>query len=236
MTGKNYKNMLKAIRGESSEEIFNFDDALNILQKNNNLKLNQSIDLAVNLGVDAKNTEQSVRGVVALPKGLGKKIKIGVFATDSELKDLSKIDADEIGGQEYLDAVIKGKINCDIYYASKSSVPMVAKAAKVLGPKKLMPSLKSGTVFEKNTDLEEMIKTARKGQLQFKTTKSPIVHAVIGKLSFSIEDLKENFVTFINALKNAKPSVVKKHSYIKSIYMSSTMSPSMKLNIKEFTD
>jgi large subunit ribosomal protein L1 len=196
-------------------------EALALLKGLPAAKFDETVELAVNLGIDPRKSDQLVRGAVSLPKGLGKKVRVIVFAEGEKAEAARAAGADEVGSAELADRVAGGWTDFDICVASPDMMKHVGKLGKVLGPQGKMPSPKSGTV---TPDVGKAVQEFKAGKVEFRTDATGIVHAVVGKMSFDAGKLAENIQAFINHVLNMKPASVKGH-YVKSITVSATMSP-----------
>lgn len=221
-----------AVNGLNLESAYNIEEALEIVKKAATTKFDESIDLAVNLGIDVKQSDQNVRGVVSLPNGTGKKVTVAVFANEEKQKEAKKAGAKIVGGEELIEQVAKGEINFDKCIATPEMMPKLGKVAKVLGPKGLMPNPKLGTVTE---DVAGAVEKALAGQVEYRADKGGVVHAIIGKASFDDAKLAENAKALVAALVKAKPSGAK-GIYLKRISLSSTMGPGVKITIASVTE
>ncbi len=220
------KRMSGIKSGIDIEKRYNLSDATTMVKERATSKFDETIDISINLNIDPKQSDQSVRGTVVLPKGSGKKVRVAVFAKDDKAKEAKEAGADIIGADDLAEKVEKGDIKFDRVIATPDMMVVVGKLGKVLGPKGLMPNPKLGTV---TPNVAEAVKAVKGGQIEFRTDKGGVVHAGIGKASFSSEDIEENIKTLILAIKKLKPSS-HKGSYIDNIYISSTMGPSIKIN------
>lgn len=192
-------------------------------------KFDQTVDVAINLGVDPTQSDQMVRGMVGMPNGLGKTVRVAVFAKGDKAEIAKKAGADIVGGDELAEQIQKGEINFDMCIATPDMMGVVGKIGKILGPRGLMPNPKLGTV---TPDVEKAVKAAKSGQVEFKVEKAGIIHAGVGKLSFSEAAITENVISFIAAVNRAKPAGVK-GNYIKKISISATMGPGITLDLAE---
>ncbi|MBH90254.1 MAG: 50S ribosomal protein L1 [Magnetovibrio sp.] len=219
---------LKKARGNVDRTAFyTLSDAVKIVKENANTKFDETVDVALNLGVDPKHADQMVRGVVSLPHGTGKSLRVAVFAKGDKVKEAEEAGADLVGSDELADQIKKGNINFDRLIATPDMMAVIGQLGKILGPKGLMPNPKLGTV---TMDLASAVKAIKGGQIEFRVEKEGIVHAGVGKVSFSAEAIGENISTFIGAISKAKPTGAK-GTYMKRISISSTMGPSVKLDI-----
>ena len=190
-------------------------------------KFDESIEIAMNLGVDPRHSDQNVRDVVVLPNGTGRSVRVAVFAKGDKAEEAQGAGADLVGADDLAEKVTAGQIEFDRCIATPDMMPVVGKLGKILGPRGLMPNPKLGTV---TNDVTEAVQAAKGGQVQFRAEKAGIVHAGVGKASFSNEALLENVRAFVNAVNRAKPSG-SKGTYIKKLSLSSTMGPSVKVDV-----
>ncbi len=201
-------------------------DAVKILKDAAKAKFDETIEVAMNLGVDPKHADQMVRGVVALPHGTGKTMRVAVFAKGDKAKEAADAGADLVGAEDLAEKISAGEMNFDRVIATPDMMGVVGKLGKVLGPRGLMPNPKLGTV---TPDVTMAIKNAKAGEVQFRVEKAGIVHAGVGKASFSAEQLQENVKAFVDAIIKAKPAGAK-GTYVKRISLSSTMGPGIKIS------
>ena len=220
---KNRKNLIKKLEiGKVYEPI----EAIKLLKENSYVKFDESLEVAVNLKIDSNKTDQNVRGVLSLPKGTGKKIRVAVMAKGDKAKEASDAGADIVGDEDLAQQVTNGKINFDLLIATPDMMPTVGKIGKILGPKGLMPNPKLGTVTQ---DVRKAVSNAKAGQVQFKNDKAGIIHAGIGKLNFTEEDLLQNLKSFYTSISKSKPDTVK-GSFIKKVSIASTMGFGLQIN------
>ena len=220
---KNNKKILEAI---DATKVYEPIDAIKILKENKYAKFNETLDVAINLGIDPNKTDQGIRGVTNLPKGTGKSIKIAVLTKGDKQTEAKEAGADLVGENELIESIASGKIAFDLLIASPDMMPSVGKVAKILGPKGLMPNPKLGTVTQ---DIATAVKNAKSGQVQFKNDKAGIVHAGIGKMNFDDNDLLENLKFFYTSINKSKPESVK-GSFIKKVTIASTMGVGLEIN------
>ena len=220
---KNRKNLIKKLEiGKVYEPI----EAIKLLKENSYVKFDESLEVAVNLKIDSNKTDQNIRGVLNLPKGTGKKIRVAVMAKGDKAKEASDAGADIVGDEDLAQQVTNGKINFDLLIATPDMMPTVGKIGKILGPKGLMPNPKLGTVTQ---DVRKAVSNAKAGQVQFKNDKAGIIHAGIGKLNFTEEDLLQNLKSFYTSISKSKPDAVK-GSFIKKVSIASTMGFGLQIN------
>jgi len=220
---KNNKKLLDSIDVSKSYEPI---DAIKILKENKYAKFDETLEVAINLGIDSNKTDQGIRGVTSLPKGTGKSINVAVLAKGDKQKEAKDAGADLVGENDLIETISSGKISFDLLIASPDLMPSVGKVAKILGPKGLMPNPKLGTV---TPDIATAVKNAKAGQVQFKNDKGGIVHAGIGKMSFDENDLLENLKFFYSSINKSKPETVK-GSFIKKVTIASTMGVGLEIN------
>jgi large subunit ribosomal protein L1 len=221
---KNNKKLLDSIDVSKSYEPI---DAIKILKENKYAKFDETLEVAINLGIDSNKTDQGIRGVTSLPKGTGKSINVAVLAKGDKQKEAKDAGADLVGENDLIETISSGKISFDLLIASPDMMPSVGKVAKILGPKGLMPNPKLGTV---TPDIATAVKNAKAGQVQFKNDKGGIVHAGIGKMSFDENDLLENLKFFYSSINKSKPETVK-GSFIKKVTIASTMGVGLEINL-----
>ena len=221
---KNNKKILEAI---DASKVYEPIDAIKILKENKYAKFNETLDVAINLGIDPNKTDQGIRGVTNLPKGTGKSIKIAVLTKGDKQTEAKEAGADLVGENELIESIASGKIAFDLLIASPDMMPSVGKVAKILGTKGLMPNPKLGTVTQ---DIATAVKNAKSGQVQFKNDKAGIVHAGIGKMNFDDNDLLENLKFFYTSINKSKPESVK-GSFIKKVTIASTMGVGLEINL-----
>jgi large subunit ribosomal protein L1 len=207
------------------------EDAVKLVKGNAKAKFDETVEIAVNLGVDPRHADQMVRGVIALPNGTGKTVRVAVFARDAKAEEAKKAGADIIGAEDLMETIQSGKIEFDRCIATPDMMPIVGRLGKVLGPRNLMPNPKVGTV---TMDVENAVKAAKGGEVQFKVEKAGVIHAGVGKASFDTGKLVENVRAFVGAVQKARPSGAK-GTYMKSISISSTMGPGVTVGIESAT-
>ncbi|MAV87777.1 MAG: 50S ribosomal protein L1 [Rhodospirillaceae bacterium] len=211
---------------------YNVTDAVKILLDAKKTNFDETVELAINLGVDPRHADQMVRGVVTLPNGTGKTVKVAVFARDEKAASAKDAGAEFVGAEDLAEQVQKGEVDFDRCIASPDMMAVVGRLGKVLGPKGLMPNPKLGTVTQ---DVAAAVKAVKGGEIEFRVEKAGIVHAGVGKISFPLEALAENVNVFINALIKARPTGAK-GMFLKKATLTSTMGPGVKLDIKDLSD
>lgn len=209
------------------DAVYGLDAAVKLLKDNAKAKFDETIEISMNLGVDPRHSDQMVRGVVSLPKGTGKAVRVAVFARGDKADEAQSAGADVVGADDLAEKVEKGEIDFERVIATPDMMPVVGKLGKVLGPKGLMPNPKLGTV---TPDVAKAVQDAKGGQVEYRVEKAGIIHVGIGKASFSEGDIAENICSLVDAVNKAKPSGAK-GTYIKKISVSSTMGPGIKLDI-----
>jgi len=205
-------------------------DALKIIKQAAVAKFDEAVDVAINLGIDAKKSDQTVRGSVVLPAGTGKKIRIAVFAQGDKAKAAKDAGADIVGMEDLAESVKAGKLDFDVVIASPDTMRVVGQLGQILGPRGLMPNPKVGTV---TPDVATAVKNARAGQVQYRADKSGVVQCSIGRASFTPEQLRDNLVALVEAVNKSKPSNVK-GIYLRKVSVSSTMGPGVRVDVGSF--
>jgi large subunit ribosomal protein L1 len=205
------------------------DEAISIVKGNATAKFDETIEIALNLGVDPRHADQMVRGVVSLPKGSGKDVRVAVFAKGDKAEEARKAGADVVGAEDLMESIQGGTIDFDRVIATPDMMGVVGRLGKVLGPKGLMPNPKLGTV---TMDVTKAVTDAKSGQVEFRVEKAGIIHAGIGKASFTQADLKANFAAFVDAIVKARPSGAK-GKFVHKVSVSSTMGPGLKIDLEE---
>ena len=220
------KRLTKAYEGIDRNKSYDLKDAVRMVKDNAKAKFDETIEIAVNLGIDPKQSDQTLRGVITLPHGTGKSLRVAVFAKGAKADEAKAAGAELIGGDDLAEKINNGEMNFDRCIATPDMMGVVGKLGKVLGPRGLMPNPKLGTV---TMDVTSAIKAAKGGQLEFRVEKARIVHAGVSKASFSYDALVENVAAFIDAIVKARPSGAK-GTYMKKVSLSSTMGPGVKIN------
>ncbi len=210
--------------------LYDLQDAINILQKNKITSFDESLDIALRLGVDAKNSAHNVRGNVILPHGVGKDLRLAVVCPEILYSDVEKEGVEIFGSSNIIDAIKNKNINFDTCICDASMIGLVSSVAKILGPKGLMPNIKNGTL---TSDVISSIKNLKKGQIDYKIDKNAIIHSSVGRLSFVADKLVNNVKTFIEHVKNSKPQDFK-GVFIKNLFISPTMGLGLKVSLLSF--
>ena len=221
------KRVAKTREGIDPNKAYALGEALKILKDRSKVKFDETVEIAMNLGVDPRHADQMVRGVVNLPNGTGKNVRVAVFARGDKADEAKAAGADLVGAEELVDIVQKGTIDFDRCIATPDMMPLVGRLGKVLGPRGLMPNPKVGTV---TTDVAAAVKASKGGAVEFRVEKAGIIHAGIGKVSFEVKALEENIRAFADAVTKAKPTGAK-GNYVKKVSVTSTMGPGLKLDV-----
>ena len=226
------KRYAKAIEGLDLENLYPLSEAVKIIKDRSSVKFDETVEISINLGVDSNKSDQVVRGVVDLPKGTGKTLKVAVFARDKKAKEAKDAGADIVGAEDLAVNIEKGEVDFDRVVATPDMMAVVGKLGKVLGPRGLMPNPKLGSV---TLELDKAIKSIKAGQVEFKAEKAGIIHAGLGKVSFGEKDILENISSFIDSVQKARPSG-SKGQFIKKINLSTTMGPSIKIDLSSLKE
>ena len=224
------KRYLENIKDVNNLKGYNVSDAVSSLKNMNAVKFDETIELAINLGVDPKHADQIVRGTVSLPNGTGKDVKVLVIAKGDNVDKAKDAGADYYGADEYLEKIKGGWTDIDVIVSTPDMMAEVGKLGRVLGPRGLMPNPKSGTV---TMDVARAVNDLKAGKIEFRVEKYGIIHVGIGKLSFDENQIIENYNAFMDAIIKAKPNSLK-GKYIKKVSISSTMGPGFKLNVEHY--
>ena len=220
------KRLKKAYESFESVKMHSLEDAVKIMKSNVMVKFDETIDISINLGIDPKQSDQLVRGVVSLPSGSGKTLRVVVFAKDEKAEEAKKAGADMVGADDLAEKIQDGNLDFDRVIATPNLMGVVGKLGKVLGPKGLMPNPKLGTV---TNDIKKAVEAAKSGEVQFRTEKAGLLHAGIGKVSFNENSIIDNIKAFVDAVQKLKPSG-SKGTFIKKMSISSTMGPGIKID------
>lgn len=208
-------------------KVYSIDAAIQLLQENTSVKFIESIDVSVNLGVDPRKSDQMVRGSVVMPAGTGKSVRVAVFTTADKAEAAKAAGADVVGLEDLAESVKRGDFSADVVIATPDAMRVVGMVGPILGPKGLMPNPKDGTV---SADVVAAVKSAKAGQVRFRTDKNGIIHSSVGKINFSASDLKANLSALLNALNKLKPASMK-GIYVKKVTLSSTMGPGFTIEL-----
>ncbi|SEQ43548.1 LSU ribosomal protein L1P [Devosia sp. YR412] len=215
------KKIAKAREGIDRNKLYKLDEAVKMVKARASAKFDETIEIAINLGVDPRHADQMVRGVVNLPNGTGKTVRVAVFAKDAKADEARKAGADIVGAEDLMEQIQAGKIDFDRCIATPDMMPLVGRLGKILGPRNLMPNPKVGTV---TPDVAGAVKAAKGGAVEYRVEKAGILHAGVGKVSFSEEALLQNIKAFTDAVVRSKPAGAK-GTYVKKVAVSSTMGP-----------
>ena len=215
------KKIAKAREGIDRNKLYKLDEAIKMVRERASAKFDETIEIAINLGVDPRHADQMVRGVVNLPNGTGKTVRVAVFARGDKAEEARKAGADIVGAEDLMEQIQGGKIDFDRCIATPDMMPIVGRLGKILGPRHLMPNPKVGTV---TPDVAGAVKSAKGGAVEYRVEKAGILHAGVGKVSFSEEALLQNIKAFTDAVQKSKPAGAK-GTYVKRVAVSSTMGP-----------
>ncbi|RWO22903.1 MAG: 50S ribosomal protein L1 [Mesorhizobium sp.] len=221
------KRVSKTREGIDPNKAYALGDALKLLKDRSSVKFDETVEIAMNLGVDPRHADQMVRGVVNLPNGTGRTVRVAVFARGDKAEEANAAGADIVGAEDLVDIVQKGTIDFDRCIATPDMMPLVGRLGKVLGPRGMMPNPKVGTV---TTDVTAAVKASKGGAVEFRVEKAGIVHGGVGKISFDVTALEENVRAFADAVTKAKPAGAK-GNYVKKVSVTSTMGPGLKLDV-----
>jgi len=227
MKVKGGKRIKKVRQLVDSAKVYSLNDALSLLKQNNLTKFDETVEVVVKLGVDASKSDQLVRGVAQMPNGTGKKVRIAALVKDANIEKARNAGADLVGLDDIIEDIKAEKINFDVCIATPDVMPKISAVAKILGTKGLMPNPKLGTV---TMDVEKAIKQIKSGQVNFRNEKSGIVHAGVGKLSFTLDALVGNVAALMSAVIREKPAT-SKGTYVKGVFVTSTMNPALKVDL-----
>ena len=225
------KRLNKAREGVDREKLYPLADAIKMVKERAKSKFDETIEIAINLGVDPRHADQMVRGVVNLPNGTGRTLRVGVFARGAKAEEAKAAGADVVGAEDLVERVQGGNIDFDRCIATPDMMPLVGRLGKVLGPRGMMPNPKVGTV---TMDVKSAVEAAKGGAVEFRVEKAGIIHAGIGKVSFDADKLAQNLRAFVDAVSRAKPSGAK-GTYMKKVSISSTMGPGVSVDVASAT-
>src|SRR5690348_2514730 len=221
--GKRYKTAVQTV---DREKTYSLDEAVKLVKANAKAKFDETIEVAMNLGIDPRHADQAVRGMIELPNGTGKSVRVAVFARGAKADEAKAAGADLVGAEDLAEKITGGEMNCERCIATPDLMGVVGRLGKVLGPRGLMPNPKLGTVTQ---DVAAAVKAAKAGSIEFRAEKAGIVHAGVGKASFSEEAIAANVKALVSAISRARPSGAK-GTFIKKVSISSTMGPGIKLD------
>jgi large subunit ribosomal protein L1 len=221
------KKITEIKKGLDRSKAYSLQEAISFIKKNSFVKFDETLDIVIKLGVDPKHSDQMVRGMVSLPAGTGKDVKVAVICKDDKVAEATAAGADLAGSEAIIDDIKAGKINFDVCIATPDMMGVVGQVARILGPKGLMPNPKLGTV---TADITMAVKNVKGGQVEYRVEKAGLVHAGVGKISFTEGDLLKNAKVFLDSVVKAKPTALK-GTYLQGVYLSSTMGPSLKVDL-----
>jgi large subunit ribosomal protein L1 len=225
------KRTVKAQAAFDGKSGISIEDAVKLIKASASAKFDETLEIAMNLGVDPRHADQMVRGVVTLPNGTGKTVRVAVFARGLKADEAKAAGADIVGAEDLMETIQSGKIEFDRCIATPDMMPLVGRLGKILGPRNLMPNPKVGTV---TMDVKSAVEAAKGGEVQFKAEKAGVIHAGVGKVSFSDSNLAENIRAFVDAVSKARPSGAK-GAYLKKISLASTMGPGVSVDLTSAT-
>jgi large subunit ribosomal protein L1 len=225
------KRVAKATEAFAGKTMISVEDAVKLIKGAASAKFDETLEIAMNLGVDPRHADQMVRGVVQLPNGTGKTVRVAVFARGAKADEAKAAGADIVGAEDLMETIQSGKIEFDRCIATPDLMPLVGRLGKILGPRNLMPNPKVGTV---TMDVKTAVEAAKGGEVQFKVEKAGVIHAGIGKVSFTEDKLAQNVRAFVEAVSRAKPAGAK-GTYVKKVSLSSTMGPGVSVDISSAT-
>ena len=223
MSGKRIRNAYKEI---DRSKVYKLEEAVALVKQGAGAKFDETVDIAINLNIDSRKSDQNVRGVTQLPHGTGKSYRVAVFAKDAKAEEAKKAGADIVGAEDLMQVIQKGEMNFDRCIATPDMMGLVGRVGKILGPRGMMPNPKLGTV---TADVAAAVKAVKGGQVEYRAEKAGVVHSGVGKASFSEDQLVENIKFFIQAVTKARPTGVK-GTFIKKMTLSSTMGPSIQVD------
>jgi len=225
------KRIAKANEAFAGKSNVSVEDAVKLIKGAASAKFDETLEIAMNLGVDPRHADQMVRGVVQLPNGTGKTVRVAVFARGAKADEAKAAGADIVGAEDLMETIQSGKIEFDRCIATPDLMPLVGRLGKILGPRNLMPNPKVGTV---TMDVKTAVEAAKGGEVQFKVEKAGVIHAGIGKVSFSDDKLAQNVRAFVDAVSKARPTGAK-GTYVKKVSLSSTMGPGVSVDVSSAT-
>ncbi|MGP1485354.1 MAG: 50S ribosomal protein L1 [Campylobacter sp.] len=232
MSQKNTKRFIKLLEKVDANKIYSLTEAIDTIKTLSSAKFDETVEIALKLNVDPRHADQMVRGSVVLPAGTGKTVRVAVIAKDAKADEAKAAGADIVGSDDLIDDIAKGVMNFDVLIATPNLMGLVGKVGRILGPKGLMPNPKTGTV---TMDVAQAVNNAKSGQVNFRVDKQGNIHAGLGKVSFTKEQINDNISTFVKAINKQKPAS-SKGRYIKNAALSLTMSPSVCLEVQELMD